>query len=400
MQDQPGLLFSSFEPSGDMLAAETIATLRRTRPDLRIYGLGGPRMEAAGAELLEHTTQHGTMFLETLLQGWSHHQRLKRVRKWLGEHRLTALVAVDSPAANWSICRTVRQTQPDARIIHLVAPQIWAWAPWRIRRLRRLTDHVLCLLPFEQSWLTDRGVQATFVGHPAFDPPGDPPVNGDQLPAGSPRLALLPGSRRSEIARNWPTMVKAFVELSGRHGRLEGVIGALDDQKAAQVRAVTTRTLGDVWPDRLTLTAGGAEAVLDWCDGALVASGTVTLQVTARLKPMVVMYNMSRATAVIAACVIATRTFTLPNLVSEWAGLGRAVPELVPHFGQVAPVVREVERILLDEDAVRTQVQVLTEVAARFAHRRFAQDAPREVLAVARLTSRSDGSRGATSDHG
>jgi len=184
MQDQPGLLFSAFEPSGDMLAAETIAALRQARPDLRIYGLGGPRMEAAGAELLEHTSQHGTMFLETLRQGWSHHQRLKRVREWLGEHRITVLVPVDSPAGNWSICRTVREMQPDARIIHLVAPQIWAWAPWRIRRLRRLTDHVLCLLPFEQPWLTDRGVHATFVGHLAFDPPRDAPVDSEELPAG------------------------------------------------------------------------------------------------------------------------------------------------------------------------------------------------------------------------
>ncbi len=386
MEDQPGLLFSSFEPSGDVLAAKTIATLRRSRPNLRIYGLGGPRMEAAGAELLEHTTQHGTMFLETLRHGWSHRQRVKRMRDWLVAHPITALIPVDSPAGNWSICRTVRETQPEARIIHLVAPQIWAWAPWRIRRLRRLTDHVLCLLPFEQSWLTDRGVQATFVGHPAFDPPTEaspdaPSDNLDALPPGSPRLALLPGSRRGEIARNWPTMVKAFVELSGRHGELDGVIAALDERQAEQVREITTGTVGETWPDRLTLTTGRAESVLDWCDGALVASGTVTLQVTARLKPMVVIYNMNRGTALIAACVIATRTFTLPNLVSEWAGLGRAVPELVPHFGQVAPVVREVERILLDEEAAQKQVRALTEVAARFSHRRFAEDAPREVLA-------------------
>lgn len=383
MEEQPGLLFSCFEPSGDVLAAETIATLRRTRPGLRIDGLGGTRMQAAGAEIIEHTTQHGTMFLETLRHGWSHRRRLKRMREWLVHHPIAALVAVDSPAANWSICRAVRETQPDAKIIHLVAPQIWAWAPWRIRRLRRLTDHVLCLLPFEQPWLTDRGVRATFVGHPAFDSPtASPTATGDGLPDGSPRLALLPGSRRGEIARNWPTMVKAFVELSGRHERLAGVIAALDDRQAAQIRQVTARTVGNTWPDRLTLAAGRAEAVLDWCDAALVASGTATLQVTARLKPMVVMYNMNPGTAVIAACVVATRTFTLPNLVSEWAGLGRAVPELVPHFGQVGPVVREVQRVLFDEEAARKQVLALTEVAARFGHRRFTEDAPREVLRV------------------
>ena len=340
-------------------------------------------MQAAGAELIEHSTQHGSMFLETVRQVWSHQKRLRRLRLWLDAHPLAALIPVDSPAGNWSICRTVRSTQPETRIIHLVAPQLWAWAPWRIRRLRRLTDHVLCLLPFEQPWLTDRGVPATYVGHPAFDPPGDAPAAADdRLPAGPPRLALLPGSRPGEITRNWPTMVQAFVELSRRHQTLHGVVAALDDRAQQLLCEVTTRILGTAWPDRLTLTTGRAEAVLDWCDAALVASGTITLQVTARLKPMVVMYNMRRTTAAVAACLVATRTYTLPNLVSEWAGLGRVVPELVPHFGKVEPVVCEVDRILTDEGAARRQIEILTEVAARFCHRRFAEDAPRQLLAA------------------
>ena len=340
-------------------------------------------MQAAGAELIEHSTQHSSMFLETARQAWAHHKRLRRLRRWLDAHPLTALIPVDSPAGNWSICRTVRATQPEARIIHLVAPQLWAWASWRIRRLRRLTDHVLCLLPFEQSWLADRGVQATYVGHPAFDAPRGAPGEGDDhLPSGSPRLALLPGSRPGEIIRNWPTMLKAFLQLCLRHPQLHGVVAALDDRAEKLLRETAGRTLGTAWPDRLTLTTGGAETVLDWCDAALVASGTITLQVTARLKPMVVMYNMRRTTAALAACVVATRTFTLPNLVSEWAGLGRAVPEFVPHFGKVEPIVREVDRILTDESAARRQVEILTEVAARFCHRRFAEDAPRQLLAA------------------
>lgn len=383
MAQRPGLLFSSFEPSGDALAAQTIATLIRSRPDLRVYALGGAQMQAAGAELLEHTTQHGSMFLDTLRQARAHRQRLKRLRQWLDTHPLTALIPVDSPAGNWSICRAVREMQPQARIIHLVAPQLWAWAPWRIRRLRRLTDHVLCLLPFEQPWLTDRGVRCTFVGHPAFDPAPLPIDSTDAtLPSGSPRLALLPGSRRGEIIRNWPTILSAFVRLCQRHENLEGVVAVLDDRTEALLREVTARLPRTGWPDRLTLVTGRTDTVLDWCDAALVASGTITLQVAARLKPMVVMYNMSRFSAVVAACVVATRTFTLPNLVSEWAGLGRAVPELVPHFGAVEPVVNEVDRILTDETAARRQVEILTEVVARFNHRCFAEDAPRELLAA------------------
>ena len=348
-----------------------------------MYALGGVKMQAAGAELLEHTTQHGSMFLDSVRLAWAHRQRLKRLRQWLATHPLAALVPVDSPAGNWSICAAVREMQPDARIIHLVAPQLWAWAPWRIRRLRRLTDHVLCLLPFEQPWLGDRGVRCTFVGHPAFDPVGQPEDSTTvALPTGSPRLALLPGSRRGEITRNWPTILRAFVQLGRRHESLEGVVAVLDDRTEALLREVTAAMPDTIWPDRLTLVTGHTLTVLDWCDTALVASGTITLQIAARLKPMVVMYNVSRLTAVAAAFVVATRTFTLPNLVSEWAGLGRAVPELVPHFGKVEPVVIEVDRLLTDETAARRQVEILTEVVARFSHRHFAEDAPRELLAA------------------
>jgi lipid-A-disaccharide synthase len=377
MSDGQALLFSSFEPSGDALAADTIAALRRRDPDMKVYALGGPKMEAAGAVLLEHTTQHGSMFLETLVQAWSHHRRLGRLRKWLGDHPIRGLVPVDSPAANWSICRVVRRARPSAKIVHLVAPQLWAWAPWRIRRLRRLTDHVLCLLPFEQQWLAERGVKATFVGHPAYEHLGASPAPqpGD-LPREHPRLALLPGSRRSEVRRNWPTMLAAFRRLAGAHPRLHGVAAALDEPAEARLREMA----GDDWPQRLAVRAGRTGHVLDWCDLALVVSGTVTLQLAARLKPMVVIYNMSRPNVWVARGLVRTRTFSLPNLISEWAGLGRAVPELIPHHGQVEPVVRSLDAILSSEEAAGRQRDLLAEIAARFGDRRFTEQAAGQLL--------------------
>jgi lipid-A-disaccharide synthase len=376
MSDGQGLLFSAFEPSGDALAAETIAALLRREPGLKIYALGGPKMEAAGAELLEHTTQHGSMLLDTLIQVWSHHRRVHRISRWLRQHPIRGLVPVDSPAGNWSICKAVRRTQPAARIVHLVAPQLWAWAPWRIRRLRRLTDHVLCLLPFEQQWLAARGVKASFVGHPAYDnaSSSQEPMPRD-LPAGHPRLALLPGSRKGEVTRNWPTMLEAFGRLAGKHGQLHGVVAALDDRAEARLRAAAS-----AWPQRLTVVTGRTEHVLDWCDLALVASGTVTLQLAARLKPMVVMYNVSRLSVQVARLLVKTRTFTLPNLISEWAGLGRVVPELVPHHGQVEPVVQQLDTVLSNEDVAGRQRDVLAEIAVRFADRRFIEQAPRQIL--------------------
>jgi lipid-A-disaccharide synthase len=387
-------MFSSFEPSGDALAAAAIAGLRQAEPELRIVGLGGPRMQAAGADLLESTTHRGAMFLDTLVQVWSHKRRIARLRRWLAENRIDALIPVDSPAGNWAVCKVVRQMHPRSRIVHLVAPQVWAWASWRVRRLKRLSDHVLCLLPFEEQWLVNRGVRATFVGHPAFDPeelvPG--PAR-DGLPAQRPRLALLPGSRSTELERNWPTMLEAFERLVRAHPGLHGAVAALDEKGERMLRGIAERK---GWPSRLTLMTGRTEAVLDWCDVALVASGTVTLQVAARLKPMVVMYNMNVPTAIIASWLVRTRTFSLPNLVSEWAGLGRAVPELVPHFGKVGPVVHEVDRILRSPEVAERQRQVLGEVVARFRGRRFADAVQRELLAAIGEHSTKRRSDGAT----
>ena len=367
------------------MAAETITAMRRQAPELKVYALGGPKMEAAGAELLESTTHHGSMFFGPVTQAWTHHRRVRRPGRWLAEHPVAAVVPVDSPAANWSTCRAVRRIQPAARIVHLVAPQLWAWASWRIRRLRRLTDHVLCLLPFEQRWLAARGVRATFVGHPAFELPrrrADDLVDG--LPASHPRLALLPGSRTAEITRNWPTMVEAFGRLKMVHPDLHGVVAALDERTAVLIRDHPAAPRPGDWPQDLTLVTGRSEAVQDWCDLALVTSGTATLQLAARLKPMVVIFNMDRLTVFVARWVVRTRTFTLPNLVSEWAGLGRAVPELVPHHGEVDPVVQHLEAVLTNPDTARKQQEMLAEVAARFTDRRFTDDAAGQLLAEIR----------------
>ena len=384
MSDRPAILFSTFEPSGDALAAGTMARLLRLRPALRAYALGGPRMEAAGAEVLEQTTHRGSMVLETLAQVRAHRERLARLRGWLRDHPIAALVPVDSPAGNWSICRLVRRHRPEARIVHLVAPQLWAWAPWRVRKLRRLTDRVLCLLPFEPAWFEGRGVPATFVGHPVFDPSCHPPApGGSDLPGGHPRLALLPGSRRGEVRRNWPTMLGAFVRLRLAYPAVQGVVAALDDRVEEMIREITARRGGGAgWPDGLAMASGRTPEVLDWCDLALVASGTVTLQLAQRRRPMVAMYNVSPLSLVAMGWMVTASTYTLPNLVSEWAGLGRVAPELVPHFGRVGPVVRAVRELLEDPAAMERQGAGLARVAAAFEGRQFSEESARQLLAM------------------
>ena len=396
MTQRAGFLFTAFEPSGDALAAAVIAQLKALRPDEPIWALGGPRCRAAGAEMLEETTEHAVMLFDSLRLLQAHRRRLSRLERWLEAHPIAGLVPTDSPAANWSICKLVRRRQRQAQIVHLAAPQLWAWAPWRIDKLRRLTDHLLCLLPFEPAWFERRGVPATFVGHPLFAEarPATAPAAAGQ----SPRLALLPGSRTNEIKKNWPTMRAACDVLQGRHAGLTARVAALDERSAALIHDVERRTRGAApLPATITVQPGQIGAVLDWCDAVLVVSGTAALEVATYGKPMVVLYNISAVERLIYHALrrwmFDTTTLSLPNLVAEWQGLGRVVPEFVPHDGRVDPVVRALEPLLVDPAARQRQCASLAQVVAAFADGDFSRTAAR-LLEVAETPSPQNPSAG------
>lgn len=383
MTHQPSILFTAFEPSGDEHAAPVIAALKRHDPSLRICAMGGPRMEAAGAEMIERTTDRSVMGAGAVGQTLAHRARLKRLRGWIEMNPVRLHVPTDSPAANWAICRMVKNRwggsnaahdafggKPGGRVAHLVAPQVWAWASWRVRRLRRWSDHVLCLLPFEPDWFATHGVAATFIGHPVYDQLLETQPLGELAPAGAKRLALLPGSRRGEVAKNWPIMKNVVAELSQRFvGELATVVAAADEQ--------TERMVQQSPPDAAANTPivrGRMADVLAWADAALVVSGTATLHVTRQRKPMVVVYGASRLTwHAVGRWLMNTRTFSLPNLV---AGGGphrdrsrHIVPEFVPFLrpaDDVAPITDAVAALLEDPAEREKQIADLAAVARAF----------------------------------
>ena len=384
------IFFAAFEPSGDILAARLMEELKRREPTIRFVAFGGPKMQAAGAELLETTTEHAKMALGALSEVQNHRRRLKVLTAWLKKNDIAALVPVDSPAANWSVCRMVRRHRPKAKVVHLVCPQVWGWASWRVRRLEKLSDRVLCLLPFEPDWLGARRVEGLFVGHPVFEEqeavlaevsldglPGPERGDGGVLTEGAGvKLALMPGSRKSELEKNWPTMLEVFRRLSVEHGveGLRGVVALREPGDRAVLDAVMEEVGGDLeWPAGLEVVAGRTEDALAWADVVFVKSGTSTLQVAARGVPMVAFYNASALVwKVLARWLISTETFALPNLVSEWQGAGRAVPEFIPHFGAVDPLVAALLPLLVEPDVREAQRRALAKVGEAFAGVDFA----------------------------
>ena len=404
MPERPGILFTAFEPSGDEHAAGAIAELRRLRPDIPIYALGGPRMAEAGAELIETTTQRSAMGAGALGKITEQLALRRRLKRWLADHPIAVHVPTDSPAANWAICRIVKRTDAAApalpnqkskiknqksttQVVHLVAPQVWAWASWRVRRLQRWSDRVLCVLPFEPAWFAERGVEAQFIGHPLLDRPLDEAMLdriAADYPDASPKVALLPGSRMGEIAANWPVMRDTFERLARRFDRAQGLIAAADAPGAERIRAITPRL-----PDNLRIVVGQTDAALRWADVALTASGTATLHVARHHTPMAILYAVPPLMwHALGRWLVNTRTFTLPNLIAAGGPHRERGRHIVREFvpwpgGDVGPIVEELAALVEDGAKRERQVEALRRVVAAFEGHQAGRNAAEAILDLA-----------------
>jgi lipid-A-disaccharide synthase len=373
------ILFTAFEPSGDDHAAAVIAELRRRHPHMPLYAWGGPRMERAGATIVERTGDDAVIGMPGLQKVQEHRRMNRRIDAWMLQHRPMLHVPVDSPGANFSVCAIAKRH--GIKVVHLVAPQIWAWGRWRIGKLRRRTDLVLCLLPFEESFFLKRGVHARFIGHPLFDvipPESDLAQRAAKYAPGSPRIALMPGSRPAELTNSFPLLLAAFRQLRSAYPGAAGVVAATKPSVAEHLRAMAAQLGG--WPEALEISSGDADGVIRWCDLALVKSGTITLQITRQRKPMVVFYKGSPLLYYsLAKWLVATKFFTLPNVLAHRI----IVPEFVPHFGGPEEIVAAARHLLDHPEAAYLQQEELGRVAAMFAGRNAAASAADAIEEIA-----------------
>lgn len=375
-QRPPRVLFTAFEPSGDDHAQAVIRELLSRHPELRVFAWGGPRMAAAGAEVIERTGDDAVMGLPGLKKLEEHRKINERIAAWLDRNSIDLHVPVDSPAANFPICAMAKAR--GIKVVHLVAPQIWAWARWRIHKLRRLTDRVLCVLPFEEKFFQKRGVPATFIGHFLFDEPIDEAAldaKAAELPRGAPRIAIMPGSRPDELRRNYPMMLEVFAKVRAAHPGAIAVVAATRPAVAEQLQVVAAQLadrlgLGRVenngWPESMRCLVGATDVVIRWSELALVKSGTVTLQVAKQLRPMVIVYKKSNFLLYyVVRAIMATKLFTLPNVIAH----REIVPEFVPHFGGPEPITRAVLGIIESPGLASKQREELAAIVSLFAGR-------------------------------
>ncbi len=365
------LLFTAFEPSGDALAAPVIQLLLKNYPEMAIYAWGGPRMAEAGATLIDNSVDDAAMGLSALKKISTVRRHIKRIKQWTKSCRVLGHVAVDSPAANFPICKIMRAS--GARVIHLAAPQLWAWGTWRARKLRKLTDMVLCLLPFEEQWFTDRDIPASFIGHPRLNRALDKEyihTHMHNLPQGAPRLAIFPGSRPQEIRANLRLLFNVYVELQSRHAGMGGIIVAANGDLAQMIRKRIK-----LFPTGLHLITQQVDPCIAWCDLALAVSGTVTLDITRHCKPMIGVYRTSAFSWLASKILLRTPFCLLPNIIA-----GREiVPEFVPYCGGPTPIVKQISRYFLDSKNAAVQRAELARICQRYQYKHPAVEAARSI---------------------
>ncbi|MFO0908293.1 MAG: lipid-A-disaccharide synthase [Isosphaeraceae bacterium] len=319
------IFVSAGEPSGDHHGADLIRALRARRPDATFAGFGGPLMKEAGATLLFPLVDLAVMwFLRVLLNIRTFLGVVKQADEYFRDARPDAVVLIDYPGLHWWIARKAKAR--GIPVFYYVPPQLWAWAGWRVKKVQKFVDHVLCSLPFEPEWYHARGVpQARYVGHPYFDELSHRVIDSDFVLAekakGGPVVAILPGSRTQELLRNLPIMLRAARRLHATRPDIRFVITCLHERHRTMAEAMV-RDQASGLP--LTLHAGRTPELIRVADVAWAVSGSVGLELLMEALPTVVLYKIRRIDLIIARPFIKARFISLVNLL--------AGEELMPEF--------------------------------------------------------------------
>jgi len=333
----PRLAMVAGEASGDLLAGLLLKGLYDRWPDAQAMGIGGPRMLAQGFDAWWPSHKLSVFgYLDAL----RHYRELVGIRNRLRERLLNdrpdVFIGVDAPDFNFGLETPLRAA--GIRTVHFVCPSIWAWRGERVQKLAAAADHVLCLFPFEPALLARHGVAATFVGHPLADAiplevPRDTARTALGLAPDDTVVALLPGSRRSEVQHIAPLLLQAAALLQRQRPALRFVLPVAPGLRALVEPMVAAHAPGAA----VQCLDGQSHEALAACDVTLVASGTATLEAALFKRPMVITYRVHWLNWQIMKGRAYQPWFGLPNILSgEFV-----VPELIQDAATPEALARE-----------------------------------------------------------
>ncbi len=355
MKTAPRIFISAAEASADLYGALLIGEVTRLRPDAEFVGVAGPAMQSAGCRPIADLTSHAAMLLGILGNLRRGKRVLRRAGSLLSNEPFDAAALIDSPMLHLPLARRARSAQ--VPVMYYVAPQVWAWGAARTKKIRARVDRLAVILPFEEPYFRNQGVDATYVGHPLFDALAARPPDADavqQLRAtGGTRLALLPGSRRHVVKEVLPGQLEVASRIGQRFPDLHVGVSVAGDPVAHLIEDLTESSPLDV-----SLHRDGNAELLAAADLTLVASGTATLEVAHYGSPMIVMYKASRLMYhLFARHTVRIKKYSLINILA-----GRTiVPEFMPYYTSTAPIAASAIDLLASAHNLKRMRQEIRE---------------------------------------
>jgi len=337
----PTLFLSAGDPSGDIAASRLLDAIHEIKPDIGCLGLGGPKLKQLGQEQLADGADLAVLgFWEVAKRARFFSRLLTRCEQEIKRRSPQCIVLVDYPGFNLRLAKRVRSL--GIPIVYYISPQVWAWGRSRLKKMRELVDLMLVILPFEEELYSGHGVDCHFVGHYLLE---DIPQSyiGSALP-GSGQLALLPGSRRQEIDRMLPVMLRsasAYCRQTGNRAVVAAVLGVYDFDSA-----ITKYS-----PEGVQIVYDDPRRVLYESDLVLTASGTATLETAIIGRPMVIIYKTSFLTYQIARWLVKVDKIGLVN----WVLGEKVVPELIQGDASQDNILRKLLRYR-DDGVYRDQI--------------------------------------------
>jgi lipid-A-disaccharide synthase len=359
--DGNGISLVAGEVSGDMLAAAVLSQLKVQSPNLKTFGIGGPKMAATGFDAWWPSE---TLSVRGYVEVISVYAKLASIRKNLG-NRLIAdppklFMGVDAPDFNLDLAKRLKEKK--IRTAHFISPSIWAWRGGRIDKIRESVDHMLVVFPFEEQIYRKAKIPATFVGHPLADQ--IPIVISREnarakldMPNGQTIIAILPGSRMSEIAHNTPRFIKTMQVIAQMrkdwHFVWPAATPAIKEKLTALMAAAQ---LGKQFP--VTILDGQSHDAMAASNGVLVASGTATLEAALFKRPMIISYHMNPISYRIMKPMAYLPFIGLPNILSgEFT-----VPEFVQDAAKPEAMANALVRQVDNPDEVERLTKKFTDI--------------------------------------
>ncbi len=401
------IFFSVGEPSGDLHGSNLIHRFRTTNPDIECVGFGGPRMAEAGCDLHYDLTQKAVMFLKEVIgQLRFFFSLVDQADEYFANNKVDAVVLIDYPGFNWWIARKAKKR--GIPVFYFGVPQMWAWAPWRVRKMRKFVDHALCKLPFEVDWFKKRNVTATYVGHPYFDQLERQTYDGLFLQAQKAKqlITLLPGSRNREVENNLPTLIKSAALISKSCPQTTFAVASANAKQMEMAQTIIDdiKSQSDQDFPLIELHVDRTPELMVAATACMACSGSVSLELMHHRKPTVIVYKIGRMIAMAQAILLRTRYITLVNLIAvkditkrTWrpadpdSGSQDAQEMVMPEYlstGDVsAPAAGQIINWLKNPDQLQGKVNQLDALARQYAKPGAVNAAADYILKTLKATS-------------